>query len=61
MRYSDGDHERDRDKDCYHGDDHDGHGKYDRTMRGGGVVMLTEVEFVHPVSPGGSVKFLPAV
>ena len=22
---------------------------------------VTEVEFVHPVSPGGSVKFLPAV
>ena len=34
MRYGDGDHERDRDKDCYHGDDHDGHGKFDRIMRG---------------------------
>ena len=22
---------------------------------------VTEVEFVHPVSPGGSVKFLPVV
>ena len=34
MRYGDGDHERDRDRDYCHGDDYDGHGKYDRIMRG---------------------------
>ena len=34
MRYGDGDHERDRDRNYCHGDDYDGHGKYDRIMRG---------------------------